>query len=221
VENLQPKKQRITFSDRMRLVFKGVLDPVGAFFNRMGILPNTMTLIGLAGNVVAAVLLALGYISVGGIVVLVMGLIDSLDGTMARLRGMPSDFGAFVDSVSDRYSELVIFGGLLFYFLQKGDWVSVLGTFIAASGSVLVSYVRARAASLGMDTKVGFLTRFERYLVLAPALVLNFLNPVIPVLGIWIIAVFANITAIQRIIDVRRQAHEQNKILRTNPINKR
>jgi CDP-diacylglycerol--glycerol-3-phosphate 3-phosphatidyltransferase len=198
----------MTFSDRMRVVFKGVLDPVGAFFNRLGIYPNTMTLLGLAGNIIGAILIALGYMTLGGIVVLIMGLIDTLDGTMARLRGMSSEFGAFVDSVTDRYSELVIFAGLLYYFLQKGDWLSPLAIYIAASGSVLVSYVRARAASLGMDTKVGFLSRFERYLVLAPSLIFN-----IPMVGIWIIAVFANFTAIQRIVDVRRQAHEQNKIL--------
>ena len=105
-----------------------------------------MTLLGLAGNIVGAVLIALGYLTVGGIVVLAMGFVDTLDGTMARLRGMPSEFGAFVDSVTDRYSELIIFGGLLYYFLQRGDWLSVLGIYMAASGSVLVSYVRARAA---------------------------------------------------------------------------
>lgn len=209
VEESQPKKQPVTFSDRMRVVFKGVLDPVGAFFNRLGILPNTMTLIGLAGTLVGAILLAMGFITVGGILIMFMGLVDSLDGTMARLRGMPSDFGAFVDSVTDRYSELAIYGGLLYYFLQKGDVVPILGVYLAASGSVLVSYIRARAASLGMDTKVGFLGRFERYLVLAPSLILS-----IPIVGVWIIAVLANVTAIQRIIDVRRQAHEQNKILR-------
>ncbi len=208
VEQTEIKKPRLTLSDRMRVVFKGVLDPIGAFFNRLGIYPNTMTLIGLAGNIVGAVLIALGHMTVGGIIVLVMGFIDTLDGTMARLRGMPSEFGAFVDSVTDRYSELVIYGGLLYYFLNKGDWVSALAVYMAASGSVLVSYVRARAASLGMDTKVGFLSRFERYLVLAPSLVFN-----IPAIGAWIIGIFANITAIQRIIDVRRQAHEQNKML--------
>lgn len=199
----------MTFSDRMRIVFKGVLDPIGAFFNRLGIFPNTMTILGLAGNIIGAILLGLGYMSIGGIVVLVMGLVDTLDGTMARLRGMPTDFGSFVDSVTDRYSELVIFGGLFYYFLHKGDWLSVLAVYIAASGAVLVSYVRARAASLGMDTKVGFLSRFERYLVLAPSLIFN-----IPLVGIWIIAILANITALQRIADVRRQALEQNKILR-------
>ena len=208
VEHTEPKKQKLTFSDQMRVVFKGVLDPIGRLFNRLGIYPNTMTILGLAGNILGAVLLALGYLTIGGIIVLVMGIVDTLDGTMARLRGMPSEFGAFVDSVSDRYSELVIFGGLLYYFVQKGDWITVLGIYLAASASVLISYVRARAASLGMETKVGFLSRFERYLVLAPSLILN-----IPIIGIWIIAIFGNITAIQRIMDVRRQAHEQNKII--------
>jgi CDP-diacylglycerol--glycerol-3-phosphate 3-phosphatidyltransferase len=209
VEQTNQKKQPMTFSDRARVVFKGVLDPIGAFFNRLGIYPNTMTLLGLVGNIIGAVLIALGYLTVGGIVVLVMGIVDTLDGTMARLRGMPSEFGAFIDSVTDRYSELVIFGGLLYYFLQKGDWLSVLAIYMAASGAVLVSYVRARAASLEMDTKVGFMSRFERYLVLAPTLILN-----IPMVGVWIIAIVANITALQRILDVRRQAREQNKILK-------
>jgi CDP-diacylglycerol--glycerol-3-phosphate 3-phosphatidyltransferase len=209
VEQTNQKKQPMTFSDRARVVFKGVLDPIGAFFNRLGIYPNTMTILGLVGNIVGAILIALGYMTIGGIIVLVMGLVDTLDGTMARLRGMPSEFGAFIDSVTDRYSELVIFGGLLYYFLQKGDWLSVLAIYMAASGAVLVSYVRARAASLGMDTKVGFMSRFERYLVLAPTLILN-----IPMVGVWIIAIVANITALQRILDVRRQAREQNKILK-------
>jgi CDP-diacylglycerol--glycerol-3-phosphate 3-phosphatidyltransferase len=209
VEQSEIKKQKLTFSDQMRVVFKGVLDPIGGFFNQLGIYPNTMTLLGLIGNIVGAILIAQGHMTIGGILVLVMGVVDSLDGTMARLRGMPSEFGAFVDSVTDRYSELVIFGGLLYYFTQKGEWLTVIGIYMAASASVLVSYVRARAASVGMETKVGFLTRFERYLVLAPSLIFR-----IPVVGIWIIAIFGNITAIQRILDVRRQAHEQNKILR-------
>jgi CDP-diacylglycerol--glycerol-3-phosphate 3-phosphatidyltransferase len=212
VDQTNQQKQKMTLSDRARVVFKGVLDPIGAFFNRLGIFPNTMTLLGLAGNVVGAILIALGYLTVGGIVVLVMGLVDTLDGTMARLRGMPSEFGAFVDSVTDRYSELIIFGGLLYYYTQRADWLSVMAIYLAASGSVLVSYVRARAASVGMDTKIGFLGRFERYLVLAPTLILR-----IPMVGVWIIAIFANITALQRILDVRRQAIEQNKILLKRP----
>ena len=195
----------MTFTDRMRVRFKGIVDPIGKFLNRLGLMPNTMTILGLVGNTVGGVLLGLGHMTAGGLVVLAMGPIDALDGTMARLRGMPTDFGGFVDSVADRYSELVIFGGLIYYYLTQGEWLLAMVTYAAASGSVLVSYVRARAASAGMETKVGVLTRFERYLVLVPALVLNYAW-----VGVWIIAVLANLTALQRILDVRRQWHLRN-----------
>lgn len=187
-------------TDQLRIRFKGVLDPIGAFFNRLGLMPNTMTILGLVGNIIAAYFLAQGKMFWGGIIVLLMGPVDALDGTMARLRGEPSEFGAFVDSVTDRYSELVILGGLLVHFIQKDQGLYAILVFVAAAGSVLVSYVRARAASLGYDTKVGILTRFERYLVLVPALVFN-----LPQVGLAIIALFANVTALQRIADVRRQ----------------
>jgi len=182
---------------------KGISEPIAGFFNRLGLMPNTMTLLGLAGNVVGAMLLAQGNMFWGGILILLMGPIDGLDGTMARLRGMAGNFGAFVDSVSDRYSELIIFGGLIFFYAQQGDMLSTVAVYAAAAGSVLVSYIRSRGQSLGWDTKVGILTRMERYLVLAPALILN-----IPMVGIWIIAILANLTALQRIIDVRRKARQ-------------
>jgi CDP-diacylglycerol--glycerol-3-phosphate 3-phosphatidyltransferase len=189
----------------MRLVFKWVTDPLGAFFNRLGIMPNTMTILGLAGTTVGAYFLARGQMTVGGIIILLMGPVDALDGTMARLRGEPTEFGAFVDSVTDRYAELVIFGGLLFYYSQRGDWLLSMVAYLAAAGSVLVSYTRARAQSLGHETKVGILTRMERYIVLVPGLILNR-----PDISLWILAVLANLTAVQRILDVRRQAHRKN-----------
>jgi CDP-diacylglycerol--glycerol-3-phosphate 3-phosphatidyltransferase len=156
------------------------------------------------GNTAGAIMLAQGKMAIGGLIILAMGPVDALDGTMARLRGEPSEFGAFVDSVTDRYSELVIFGGLLIYYVQQGNWTAALVTYVAAGGSFLVSYVRARASSLGYDTKVGILTRMERYLVLAPTLVLN-----IPLVGLWIIAILANITVFQRILDIRRQTRSK------------
>ncbi len=193
-----------TFTEWMRARFKGVLDPVAGFLNRLGLMPNTVTLIGLAGNLVGAYFLARGMFLVGGILVLIMGLVDALDGTMARLRGERSDFGAFVDSVSDRYSELLIFAGLLAYYALRDDlWMTVL-TFFAAAGSVLVSYVRTRAESLGFQAKVGLLTRMERYIVLAPSLVFG-----IPWFGVIVIALLGNATAFQRIIWVRRQARQK------------
>lgn len=200
MEQATEEKEKHTFTDQMRVRFRGVLDPIGAFLNRIGLMPNTMTILGLLGNTVGAFFLSQGKMTYGGFIILAMGPVDALDGTMARLRGEPSEFGAFVDSVTDRYSELVIFGGLIMYYVQQGDWIAALATYLAASGSVLVSYVRARAASLGYDTKVGILTRMERYLVLAPTLVLN-----IPLVGLWIIAILANITVLQRIWDIRKQ----------------
>ncbi len=191
-----------TLTDLLRLRFKGVLDPVGAFLNRLGLAPNTLTLMGLAGNAIGALLLTQGLFLAGGLIVLLMGPIDALDGTMARLRGERSDFGAFTDSVTDRYSELIILGGLLIYYVQRADALMAVLVFAAAAGSVLVSYVRARAEALGFAAKVGILTRVERYFVLAPSLVLGF-----PAIGVGIIALLANLTALQRIYSVRRQAH--------------
>ncbi len=123
---------------------------------------------------------------------------------MARLRGESSDFGGFVDSVSDRYAEFITFGGLLYYFLSQGNYLGVMVTFIATAGSVLVSYVKARAEGLGFTAKVGILTRVERYIVLIPLLVLNQ-----PFMAVVLIAILGNITALQRIIHVRAQGHER------------
>ena len=190
-----------TFTDYLRLWFKWVLDPLGRFFLSLGLTPNMVTALGLIGNIVGAYYLARSELLIGGILVAVMTPVDALDGTMARLRGDASDWGAFVDSVSDRYSELIIYGGLMYHYLTLGDATGGTLVFAAAAGSVLVSYVRARAQGLGYEAKVGLLTRAERYLVLAPALVFNQLY-----LGLGVLAVFANFTALQRVWHVRKHA---------------
>jgi CDP-diacylglycerol--glycerol-3-phosphate 3-phosphatidyltransferase len=205
VESQRVVEKRRTFTDYLRSWFKWFLDPVGGFLNRIGLTPNTMTLLGLAGNVLGAFFIAQGKMTIGGILVLVMTPIDALDGTMARLRGEASEWGAFVDSVTDRYSELAILGGLLYYFAYLGDALLSVVTFTAAAGSVLVSYTKARADSLRFDADTGILTRAERYIVLAPLLVFNQ-----PEWAVWIIAILANITALQRIWRVRKQGHARN-----------
>ena len=205
--NHSVEEKRLTLTDQMRVRFKGLLDAIGSAMNRVGITPNTLTMIGLAGNFVGALFLSQGKFLVGGLIVLAMGPVDALDGTMARLRGEPSEFGGFVDSVVDRYSELIVYGGLLFYYFVIADSLLAIVTFAAAAGSFLVPYIRARAESLGFEAKVGILTRMERFLILVPSLVLS-----IPWLGIGIVAVFANITALQRILSVRNQAKKRGKI---------
>lgn len=201
MEEAVKKKERFILSEYLRVRTRAIFEPFAAFFNRLGLNPNTMTILGLVGNAIAGVFVARGEMFWGGILVLAMAPVDALDGAMARLRGQPSKFGAFVDSVTDRYSELVVLGGLLVYYQQQDKGLEMLIVYVAAAGSLLVSYIRARGQSLGYDTKVGLFSRLERLLVLIPSLILN-----IPLIGAAIIAIFSNITAIQRIIDVRRQA---------------
>ncbi len=201
----QPDQQkRISFTDRMRVWFRWYYGPIAAFLNRLGILPNTLTLIGLAGTVVCAVLIALGHMTSAGILLLVMGPVDAMDGALARLRNEASHWGAFVDSVTDRYSELFLFLGFLIHFLLLKNPTGVLLAYLAASGSVLVSYVKARADASKLDANVGILTRVERYIVLIPGLIFN-----LPIAALAIIAVFANFTALQRIMRVRQDAYRQ------------
>lgn len=197
-------KKITTLTDRLRALFKGILDPLGNFLNRTGLTPNAITLLGLGGTLVGSLVIGRGDLVAGGFILLASVLVDALDGTMARLRGEPSDFGAFVDSVSDRYAEFITFGGLLYYFLAGGDTRGVLMTFAATAGSVLVSYVKARAEGLDFEARVGLLTRVERYLVLIPLLIFKQ-----PFWAVSVIALLGNITAFQRILHVRGQGHER------------
>jgi hypothetical protein len=104
------RAEKPTLTDMLRVRFKGVVDPAARFIGRLGITPNMLTLTGLAGNIVAAFFLSRGELLVGGLIILLVGPLDALDGALARLRDEPSPFGAFLDSVTDRYSELFIFG---------------------------------------------------------------------------------------------------------------
>ncbi len=201
----QPSEQKkMTFADKMRVWFRWYLNPIAGFFNRIGIRPNTVTLFGLMGTIGCAVLIALGHMTWAGILLLVMGPVDAMDGALARLRNEASDWGAFVDAVTDRYSELFLFLGFLIYFMLQANAVGMILAYLAAAGSVLVSYVKARADASKLDANVGLLTRVERYIVLIPGLIFNLPLPVLIV-----IAFLANFTALQRIFRVRRDAHRR------------
>jgi CDP-diacylglycerol--glycerol-3-phosphate 3-phosphatidyltransferase len=201
----QPTEQKkMTFADNMRIWFRWYLNPIAGFFNRLGIRPNTVTLFGLVGTIGCAVLIALGHMTWAGILLLLMGPVDAMDGALARLRHEASDWGAFVDAVTDRYSELFLFLGFLIYYLLTSNVSGVLLAYFAAAGSVLVSYVKARADASKLDANVGLLTRVERYIVLIPGLIFNLPMPVL-----IIIAILANFTALQRILRVRRDAHHR------------
>jgi CDP-diacylglycerol--glycerol-3-phosphate 3-phosphatidyltransferase len=190
-----------SFDSFLRRTFKFVIDPAANFLLKIGLTPNSITYLGLLFSTAVAVLIATGHIRLAGIVMLVTAPTDVLDGSMAWLKGGDTVFGAFLDSVTDRYSELVILGGLLIYYIQNFNPTALILTFVATMGSLLVSYIKARAEGLGLSAKVGILTRVERVLILIPCLIFN-----IPMVALWILAVFTNVTAVQRFLFVRKQA---------------
>ncbi len=202
--NQDPKKQGKTFTDFLRKLFAGVLESAARFLLKIGLTPNAITVIGFIGSLAAGVLMALGHLRWGGIVALILTPLDALDGKMARLQGGESKFGAFMDSVTDRYSEIVIYAGLMGYFVRNGEMLELLLVYAALAGSLMVSYVRARAESLGYCAKIGLLTRAERYIVLLPGLIFNF-----SVLSLWILAILTHFTAFQRFFYVRKHAGDR------------
>jgi CDP-diacylglycerol--glycerol-3-phosphate 3-phosphatidyltransferase len=202
--NQTTEQRKKSFSDNMRVWFRWYYHPIAEFLNRIGIHPNTLTLIGLAGTVGVAVLIAFGHMTWAGILLLIMGPVDAMDGALARLRNEVSAWGAFVDSVTDRYSELFLFLGFLIHYIVQMNIAGILLAYLAAAGSVLVSYVKARADASRLDANVGLLTRVERYLVLIPGLIFSGLYPPLALITLIIISILANFTALQRIFRVRR-----------------
>ena len=202
------------------LVYK-VIDPAVRGAVKIGITPNVVTTLGMLGNAAGAALLVYSalfcptsdYSLVGwsGVVIILSSVMDMVDGYMARTAGMCTTFGAFYDSVLDRYCELLTLSGLAFWFMYAGmPWASVV-TFLSLIGSIMVSYVRARAEGLQVDCKVGLMQRPERVvLTILGMLATGFLQGVLPFDSIWcvvggqaVIALFANITAFHRILHVR------------------
>jgi CDP-diacylglycerol--glycerol-3-phosphate 3-phosphatidyltransferase len=175
--------------------------PVGRGIARSGITPNGLTAVGLGLNVAAAAILANGWYTAGSLAFLVASAFDTLDGAVARATDKATPFGAFFDSVADRYSEAVIFLGLLVGFATREELFSSAAALLALLGSLMVSYARARAEGLGVDCEIGLLQRTERVLLLALGLLASdlLLTPIL-----WLLAVATNLTVVQRALHVRR-----------------
>ena len=171
-------------------------------FIRTPITPNMLTLFGLVLNGVVAWLLATENLVAGGLMVIFAGLFDMLDGALAKITNRVSDFGAFLDSVVDRYSEaIVLFGLLLYYYYRPNSQglVEIILIYVILVGSMMISYARARAEALKIKNEVGIMARPERIIILAIGLLFY---PVLLIPALWILAVGTQITAIQRIIYV-------------------
>jgi CDP-diacylglycerol---glycerol-3-phosphate 3-phosphatidyltransferase len=168
---------------------------------KLGLTPNTLTVLGFVLNVVAGVLIGYGYVFSGGAVMTALAMpLDALDGELARRTNQLSKFGAFFDSTLDRFAEGALLIGLAAYFVRSNDITGVVVTFVALIGSLMVSYTRARAEGLGIECKVGLFSRFGRFIVLAVGLLTTLVTPMI-----WALAILSNYTAIERIVYVWRQ----------------
>jgi len=183
-----------------RRIAEVIVSPLAA----IGMTPNMATLLGLLLNAVAAGIIASGSLRVGGIMLLVAGLFDMVDGALARVRNQKTTFGAFLDSTLDRYSEGIILLGVILFALSihasaARTWIVILA-YIAALSSLIVSYARARAEGLGMSLKSGLMARPERLLLLAVGLIIGGESWLVWTLAF--LAVTSTFTAIQRIVTV-------------------
>ena len=214
----------------------GLINPFIKLLIKMGVTPNMVTFLGLILTILASAVLIYGaekgermdhgYVGLAGLIILLAGLMDMVDGRLARLGNMSSDYGALFDSVLDRYSEMFMFLGICYYLVSYDYFLSSIFAFIAMIGSIMVSYTRARAEGLGVNASVGIMQRPERILLIGIAAVACgifsksyggdfkidiqglpfplFETITIFTFPIFFLAIMANITAVRRLLQARK-----------------
>ncbi len=189
--------------------YYGILEIIVSPLAEKGVTPNFVSLFSLGLSLISALFYGIGYFFAGGLFLLLSGFTDTLDGTIARITGRSNRFGALLDSTVDRYAEFFVFTGLMIHF--RGEWMFYV-VIVALMGSIMVSYVKARAESLGSTKVIGLMQRPERLIVLALGSLLNtplgiyfphYPNCII-ITTLVILAVLTNITAIHRLMAEKR-----------------
>jgi len=170
--------------------------PLSRIAKKIPLSPNTLSVAGFLITVIAALMIPRN-IRVGGMLILIGGIFDLLDGVVARTKGQVTKFGAFLDSILDRYSDAFLFISISWYFLTKENLTGILISLGTLTGAFLISYARARAEGLGLACHVGIMERPERIILLAFATITGWLLPVL-----WIMLVLTHITVLQRIYHV-------------------
>lgn len=187
-------------SERIGNLIRHRLLIIGGALAGLGLTPNILTVTGVLLNLGVALVIAFGDPRLGGALLLVASAFDMLDGAVARASGLTSSFGGFLDSTLDRYSEAVVYGGVLIYLLDTDDAErGAILVFVAAVGALLISYARARAEAAGYTASVGLVARPERVILLAIGLLIGQ-----PIWALWILAVATHLTALTRIVHVWR-----------------
>jgi len=196
----QPKRERKrwdSFTDWARVQAGVITMPIARVVGRLGIQPNTLTVIGLLLQIGVAVVFGLGYLRLGGLLLLIVAPVDALDGALARALGKQSRFGAFLDSTMDRIADAALILGLTAHYLYQEVYVAAVLLLVSLVAAMMVSYIRARAEALGFSCKVGLLTRMERILLIAALSALGF-----PLLMVWALAILSVFTVVQRMLHV-------------------
>lgn len=227
----------MTWKDNAQQIVYSIINPVVQLFIKLGITPNMITFFGFVLNLAAAIVLIFGaeygdrlnhnFVSIAGCIILFAGLMDMVDGRLARVGNMANKYGALYDSVVDRFSEMYMFLGICYYLVSHDYFLSSIFAFIAMIGSIMVSYTRARAEGLGVDCSVGIMQRPERILIVGISAILcgitsniigydfkidvNWLPfPLFETISVFtfplfILAIGANVTAYRRLIYARDQ----------------
>jgi CDP-diacylglycerol--glycerol-3-phosphate 3-phosphatidyltransferase len=192
-------------TSRVKSKARELLKPAASFAAELGISPTTITIAGLILSAASGWALAVGRFPTAGVLLVLAGICDMIDGAAARAANRATQFGAFLDSTMDRYSEMVVLLGALVYYLTRSpaapESLTAVLIFLALGGSFLVSYTRARAEGIGMSCEVGIAERPERLVI---TIIGALLGPSAFRVAIWILAIVSQITAIQRVRHIVR-----------------
>lgn len=194
------------FTDAARVGVSRVIEPLARGLLRIGVTPDAVTVLGTLGVVAAAIGFgARGQFLLAALLVAAFALVDTLDGTMARLRGYSTRFGAMLDSVMDRIGDGAVFGALAFWYATTGETPTFVAALICLVAAQVISYVKARAQSVGLPCEVGMVERAERLLLVGVGAVATGLGVgwALPA-ALWLLAALSVITVVQRIVHVRR-----------------
>lgn len=200
--------EKKTLTDVLRARTHFIIDPIVTFLARYRLSPDLLTVLGMLSHFLFAWLVAVGAFTWAAVAIFLIAPLDALDGALARKLGRKQGgFGAFLDSTLDRLAEIVLFGGFIWYYMSQGDTVMLALAYLTITGSLMVSYARARAEALGFSAKEGLLSRVERYAVLT-----FFLFIQQPHVALILMSVLTYVTVFQRMYAVWRQsvknAHE-------------
>jgi CDP-diacylglycerol---glycerol-3-phosphate 3-phosphatidyltransferase len=195
------------FNTSARAIFSYVIDPTARFLLRLGVTPNAVTVAGTVGVLFGALFFgARGYLVAGALVVTFFALTDALDGTMARMRGGSGKFGALLDSSMDRIADGAVFGAVAYYLAGEGNpYGGLIAALICLVFGQVVSYVKARAQSLGLNADVGIAERLERLIIVGVGGMISGLGPDwgLPA-ALWVLAALSVVTVFQRLIHASR-----------------